>query len=419
MASEPTTDEPISPKTIAERYLETFASSLHQQLAPIVLKLGKEHLLLLSKRDQKQKAVQRLIDDETAIPRSARFNFSLTVPKRTENNPEYIALRDKALAITTKCSNDLKALIIKAANLEISAIETDLQQHLTKSLRLLTQSQTIIDNTTPNYDDKVHQLVKHYLPIITTNIPMNEITFNETYRNVHSLEKFPPSATTTTTAPIIIDHSDSMFLTQISQQTQAHDPPPDDVTALKDIAEAVFVISWQKYLEQQHKNKVVLELKKLTTSYFTEQATDHAVLDIDTEPPADKLELKALIRQETKAETQTLSKQLEHLSKQIEMLTNTKNSLLRGHGGASNKQKNTPPNQPPSYYTNTTSDPQQQKLPPISRLGIRKHNSPPASLTTNRTSGGHPRFTPPPPKQPPNRVSFPPSYTNTSTSRTF
>jgi hypothetical protein len=56
-SSAQTTDDPTPPKAIAERYIDTFVSSLHQQLAPLVTTIAKDHLLLLSKRDHKQRVI--------------------------------------------------------------------------------------------------------------------------------------------------------------------------------------------------------------------------------------------------------------------------------------------------------------------------------------------------------------------------
>jgi hypothetical protein len=225
-----------------------------------------------------------------------------------ESHPEYIALRDKANKITNKCSQDLKKIIIQAAKLELSAINTDTQQHLIKSLRLITQSLMIIDNDTTNCDNKTYQFIKHYLPLLTTNTPMDETAFCELYKKVHSIDTYPPNQHTTTDHAT--DHADSIILTQLTQVrgNLTTTPPPEELLPLKNIVDAIFVTSWQRYCDQQQKNKVTLELQKLTTAYLTKQATELAVLDVDSKPPANKTELKALIRQETKAETQEIAK---------------------------------------------------------------------------------------------------------------
>lgn len=336
-------DNHLPPKVVAEQHIENYAASLHQQLAPIVTNLGKEHIILLSKRDMKEKAIRRLVDDDNFIPRSARFNFSLNVSKRTETMPAYIALRNRAKEIVDQCGRDLKQLIISAANLELSSITTDIEQHLAKSIRVITQSQNIISATNKNCDEEVSQLLHHYFQIVTTNLPptTTKESFYETYRLTHNLTTFPvTTGTQTGTQTTDTDHSDSIILTQMSQlrrqtNTTIPTPIPENITTLINIIKATLITAWQRYLEQQQRNKIALELKKLTTAYFTEQATEQAVLDVDKEPPADKQELKALIRQETKAETTSLEKKIDQLSKQIQLLQQSKNFTQRRHHGPS------------------------------------------------------------------------------------
>jgi hypothetical protein len=416
------TEEKTTPHAIAEKFIVDYASSLHQQLARLITQIGTDHLLLLSKRDQKEKAIQHLVNDETHIPRSVRFNFTLSTSKQTESNPEYLALRDKAKEITDKCTKDLKQIIIQAAKIHLSIITTEIQQHLAKYLRIITQSLMITNNQFNNFDNKAYDFIKYYLPILTTNAPIDEAQFCELYKQVNKLDTFPPNHTTnptpTPTTNTQTDHSDSMFLTQITQDRQAvfPPPPPHNLLPLKNIIEAVFVTPWQRFLEQQQKNKISSELHKLTNSHLIEQATETAVLDIDSEPPADKKELKALIRQETKAETQEISKKIDLLFQQLS--GTSKNPPKRGHGGASTNQTNMP-HQPP-YNNPNRSHNTDRKNPPAPRTGhhtsSNRHNpdhhpTNPDHHPTNHTTTRPLKFTPPPPKptaRPPSRLNFTP-----------
>jgi hypothetical protein len=401
----PNNDEQLTPSTIAGRFIDSYTTSLHPQLAPLINKVAKDHILLLSKRDHKQQVTQRLIDDDDLLPRSARFHFKLTFPEKLDTRPEFIALRTEANEITSKYSKELKKLIIKAAQLEITTMNEDIRLHIVKSLRLITQLTMLIDHDTTSQDSKTYQLITHYLPILTTNAPMTKQEFCELYKQVHKLNTYPPTNTdNVATNPIFdVDHSDSMFFTQISEVQQQLTPaPPADLDKLKDIIEAIFVTTWQRYSAQQQENKIAYELKKITTAYLTEEATENAVLDVDSEPPADKRELKALIRQEAKAETKELANKIDQLSNLFEQQFGTKNYQPRGHGGASDNQPNTP--------ASTTPATDQRKKPPASILHIRKHNSPkpktPGNYTPYHRSGydsrpaqttpiGHPLFTPP------------------------
>jgi hypothetical protein len=339
-----TTEDPNLPKTLAEAHINTTAASLHPQIAPIVTKLGKTHLLLLCKREQKQKAVQRLIDDEQLIPRSARFQFTLSAPKRTEASLEYTTLQEKAKAIVTQCGLDLKKVIIQAAKLEITTMDNEIKIDLVRSIRLITQAFLIVNNDNTNCDNKVHQLASLHIASLSKNAKMDINEFCDVYKNTHSLETFPVRLPRET---IEIDHSDSMFATQIARTTNETDQAQtNDLDIIKQTIESVLITAWAKYTEQQKKNKIALELKKLSASFFTEQATEQSVIEVDQEPAADKVELKALIRQEAKAETKSLEQKINDLTKQITALTEatrSKNSNTGGRlQGAPSNERNPP-----------------------------------------------------------------------------
>jgi hypothetical protein len=373
-AATTTTEDPTLPKMLAEAHINTTAASLHPQIAPIVTKLGKTHLLLLCKREQKQKAVQRLIDDEQLIPRSARFQFSLSAPKRTEASLEYTSLQEKAKAIVTQCGLDLKKLIIQAAKLEIKTMDTEIKIDLVRAIRLITQAFLIVNNDSSNYDNKVHQLASLHVALLSKNAKMDINEFCDIYKNTHSLESFPVRVARET---IEIDHSDSMFTNQIARNTTATtEDTPSDLDTIKQTIESVFITAWDKYTEQQQKNKIALELKKLSASFFTEHATEQSVIEVDQEPAADKVELKALIRQEAKAETKSLEQKINELTKQITALTeasSAKNSNTGGrHQGAPPNQRNSSHdrrNQTPSARNNSNSHSQPVTLgrPPADR----------------------------------------------------
>ena len=197
--------------------------------------------------------------------------------------------------------------------------------------------------------------------------------FCDVYKNTHSLESFPTAAHREIITIADADHSDSMFARTIA-------PPPvnNDLEAIKNTIVSVLITAWSKYTEQQQKNKIALELKKLSASFFTEQATEQSVIEVDQEPAADKVELKALIRQETKAETKSLEQKLDELTKQITALTNA-NSKNSHTGGR--QQQGAPPNQ-----RNTTRDPWWQKPPSDRNSNNNNNTNPSQTVTLGRSS---------------------------------
>jgi hypothetical protein len=325
------------PSKLAESYIRKHVASLHPQIATIVEKLGKEHILLLSKRDHKKKANQRLVDDKTLLPRSVRFNFNLTASKRIDTTQEYTALKEKASEIIEKCGNELKKLIIETAKLEIAELDKDIQQHLVRSIRIITQSFLIVHNSNANPNDKVYTLIRRHCNDLTINCPMSIERFSEIYKEIHNIETFPSSTYVEPT-----DHSDSMIMYRLLNDNSNNNvtDPLNDITAIKNTIEAVFISTWLQFKQQQKLNEVAAELKKLSTSYFTDKATSDAVMAVDAEPGADKQELKTLIRLETQSENKALKQQISALSSQLKKLTEQKNSTQRGRGGASKTKEN-------------------------------------------------------------------------------
>jgi hypothetical protein len=363
--SKATTSPTEPPKSLAESFIKSNVATLQPQLAIIVEKLGKEHILLLSKKDNVKRTHQRMIDNEDFIPRSARIQFDLKGSKRAIELPEYKQLAEETSDLVADFTKNLKTQIIKAAAIEIKAAENELRYHLSKCVRIITSAFLINKNDTSNVDSTVYKLAQRFLDDISINCTMNLATFEKIYKEVHTIETFPPSGATATenaTAPteneeMIDDANDSTVspffrnrratstttATTTTTTTIVNTPPPeDDITTLKTIIEKVFVTSWFMFKQQQQKNKVTLELKKLATAYFTEKKTADAVLPVDSEPAADKKELKALIRLETLSETKNLSKQLEVLQKELASLK-AKNIQPRGRGGASSNKTNTTP----------------------------------------------------------------------------
>jgi hypothetical protein len=217
-------------------------------------------------------------------------------------------------------------------------MDGEIKTHLVRSMRLITQAFLIVDNDSSNCDNKVHQLASRYIDVLSFNAKMDINEFCDVYKRAHSLDSFPIRLQRDTTE---VDHSDSMILTQIAQNSGNNSPnTTNNLESIKTTIESVLVTAWAKYTEQQQKNKVALELKKLSATFFTEQVTEQTVLEVDQEPAADKVELKALIRQETKAETKSLEQKIDELMKQINAITSEKNLQSGGHMGAPHNQRN-------------------------------------------------------------------------------
>ena len=368
-ADKSTTPQP--PKALAESFIRLHIASLHPEIKTIVEKLGKEHLILLSKTDHKVDQSQRLINDKEFIPSSARVNVDLKVTKLVAESQEYKALEEETNDIIKQFQLDLKKQIIKANTLECNAAKLKLQQHLAKAIRLITQSCMIAAQDVTNVDTKVYTLMSNFSDNLTTHVPMQLNEFVTLYKEIHGLDDtFPPrlasnpagrviqtaTMTITTDTYDMDDFDDSLVLPRALPNVNPTAIVPNDIIKIKDIIEGVFVSSWTKYKAQQHSNKVTIQLKKLSMGYFVERETTESVAVIDKEPAADQQELKSLIRSETREDNKDLRKTLELVQKELASLKNAKNDSKRGRGGASGKTKS----QPPTKKKNSSSSKKQQ-----------------------------------------------------------
>jgi hypothetical protein len=322
-------DTNISPITVAESTIQTSVASLRSELATIISKLGREHIVLLINLDSKKSILKKLNDNEDFIPRSARLAFQLSGSKRTEQRPEFIALAEETTIMVTTYRKALRDQVIKALTIEITTIEEETAEHLLKAIRIITKSIMITNKDKSDADSKVNVLMKSYLTTLSTYCPMTMPTFLELYKKIHGLEVFPPPPPTGISA--LVAQSDII---------------PDDVKKLEKIIKAIFVVPWTKYKKQQEINTVNLELKRLSAGFFTDRDTAVAVSVVDLEPAADKPELQALIRRETQAENKTLRKELNILKQQLAGLkqppnAKAKNSITRGPGSGASTKTNT------------------------------------------------------------------------------
>lgn len=350
------------PKILAESFIRTSIASLHPIIATDIEKLGKEHITLLSKKNHLDKANQRLVNDNDLIPSSARIKFELSVSDRVKEMPEYKALQEKTIEVVNEAHKGLKVQIVDASKLEIKAIMNEIQEHLVKAIRLITSSFLLLLNDKTNIDEAVYLLVKNYITDLSIHTPMNLKDFITLYKKVHTIETFPPrssttttatTTTTTTTTPSNRNSTVSPFFggtsarsTQMSQQQEDDTTEVvtvnSNITKIKDTIENVFVSSWSRFLEQQQKNELSIELKKLSQTYFTTRSTSDATAIVDAEPAADKKQLKALIRLETIAETKNLLKKMNDMQKELNTLKSSKNSTKRGNVSASATKTRTP-----------------------------------------------------------------------------
>ena len=106
-----------------------------------------------------------------------------------------------------------------------------------------------------------------------------------------------------------------------------------EVTKIYRTFDSIFVVPWKIYENTTKNNDVGLELKKLSTTHFTEKATDDAAMVIDSEVSADQALLKELISKLVLEKTSALQQKVDKLEKN--------NSRGQQRGASNKKEKST------------------------------------------------------------------------------
>jgi hypothetical protein len=115
----------ISLIAVAEPSIQTSVASLCSKLATIITKLGKEHILLLTRLDSKKSIPEKLKDNEDVILHLERLEFQLSGLKWTEQRPELIVLVEETAIMVNTYQKALRGQVIKALLIKITSIEEE------------------------------------------------------------------------------------------------------------------------------------------------------------------------------------------------------------------------------------------------------------------------------------------------------
>jgi hypothetical protein len=260
------------PKLLAESFIRAAIPSLHPIIAPDVEKLAKEHLLLLSKKFHLEKVSQLMVNDPDPIPKSACFKFELSCSDRAKAMPEYKAIQESTSIVIQQAQNDLRTEIINASKLEIKAITNEIKYHLVKVIRLISQAFLLVKSDKSPVDEIVYALAKDYIDDITVNVPMTLATFVTLYKEVHTINTFPPtSQRNTTTAAIRNDTTATdttandrttsrFFQSESTSRSLSQQQPPEqrtiinpNVRKIRDSVESVFVSLGHNFANNKQK----------------------------------------------------------------------------------------------------------------------------------------------------------------------
>jgi len=302
---------------LADSLIRQHVESLQPQFATILEKLGLNHLDLLHKLYGKKLQVTRMESSEEFVPRSACIEFMFNMSKAANERPEFIALKEETDAQVLEFQKFLTGQVIKATKIECKSTVEQLRDGFVKAVRIAVEGFLLgdVNSSGSNCDATVSAMIESHADRLLCHTTIDNFEyFCDHYKKIHNLTVFP----------IHRDTAQSRFF---SGTTDRNNTIPTatatvyhNLDSFSRIVESIFISPFDEYLSQCQKNKIALELKRLSTSHFTEESTAQTQMDLDREPSLDRSQLQDLVRKHAQAENKSLAKEIEKLRQQVQNL---------------------------------------------------------------------------------------------------
>lgn len=322
-------DSPTTPMAAAKETLRNHCASLQPEIATLLSNLGKEHLLLLQKIALKTSQLQKLVDDDTLIPRSARIKFALTTSKLAEANEGYIRLKEETEQIVITFQSDLKKKIISLAELEVKLLQAQIREDLAKTLLVATKALLICDVLPTDPHQIVNTILEEYHEPLLAPFDISTADFRTLYRQTHELTVLP------TPIPVVLQ-----------DRNNREEPIPTPVyrsfVKIYKVIDNILLAPWSRYQATKKSLQISIALKNLRVAHLEPAATEAAAMLIDNEQAADPPQLRSIVDAQVAKKTASLEKQVSSLRSQVQNLQNKKpaaKNVTRGQKGASLKKK--------------------------------------------------------------------------------
>ena len=305
----------VTPKSLADSLISRHVASLQPQFATILEKLGLNHLDLLHKLYGKKLQVTRMESSEEFVPRSARIEFMFHMSKAANERPEFTALKEETDAQVLEFQKFLTRQIIKATKIECESAAGQLRDGFVKSVRIAVEGYLLGDTNArgSNCDAIVSAMIESRTDRLLCHTTFDNFeSFCDHYKRIHNLTVFPIRRAG--------DAQSRFFSGGTATVPAAAATIYHNLDSISRIIESIFISPFDEYLSQHEKSKIALELKRLSTSHFTEESTAQTQMELDKEPSLDRSQLQDLVRKHAQAENKSLVKEIEKLRQQIQLL---------------------------------------------------------------------------------------------------
>ena len=264
-----------TPLELAGAQIERHTVSLQDGLSDLLLVKGKEILSLRHKIFSKTFALTKLESHETRIPVSARVAFKLSCMKGVEEEPGFQDLFTRNASLVDTFRKNLKNHIVECGKIEALFMTKRLAEAYAVALSQVVAMFHIAQRVASdkNHPTALRLLADHHATLLKHS---DVTTFAEVY----------------TTSNNVGDLSAAMRANFNA-----------DTTEMRRAIEAVFISSWDLYLEEHKKRQLVLDLKRHYRETILTEKTEDAGMIVDNELPADREQLQELINKEVSRAT--------------------------------------------------------------------------------------------------------------------
>ena len=275
-----TSEKPSTPMRVAEEVIISHTASLRDGLANLLRSRGKEYLALAHRTYTKSQKIMKMEKDNDFIPISARVTFKLKAMKDVEELQGFKELQESVDEDMSLVQKRLKKHIIECAKLELKHLSDRLYSLLVHAIKDTVSLFGTAHEINPNEYGKIGcAIIEAHGDVLVQHLSIDSGDFLALFR----------AELNVTTNDYSLGGDTSLIVPQI-----------------KRTLEAVFVRSWEAFMNASKQQDIDLSLKKKAKEAMTKTATEATDMEVDKEISVDPKQLKELIAEQAKAELNRL-----------------------------------------------------------------------------------------------------------------
>ena len=343
----PPSSMPSSPTKAAKDALELAVASLPTSLQRLILHFGHKIITAHCKRYAKKSIMQRIEQDTSYVPRSAKAtDFKITLSAGAKEDEERVSFLEQQIQqAKDSYESSLKTVIEECIALEIQAAKTEESQLIMDLFPAIRKATQQLEGTDCNAHLQTVNALKMTPTLLQYGPIGNIINFLHFYQNHHTLDEVPkPTVRTMDSEYATVEER-----TKALQYHTASLQQPEN-SGIQLYTNCILVTPTAAYDKQVEENKRLLNVKKLSNEIIMGKTTEDTAMELDGEGAANFEQLQDLIRKECDKRDRKYA-QLEDKCNKLEQQVTQKDHQKTCHRGAVLQTKKNPA---PRRTTNQT-----------------------------------------------------------------